>query len=211
MWERTLTISSAGKTFAMTGWKIGWVSGPAALVAACRTTKQFLTYVNGAPLQPAVAVGLALDDSFYTTLTGDLRRKRDLLCTGLASVGFSVFKPAGTYFVTTDVRPLGYDDGDRVLSRPAEARRCRRDSAFGLLRQRRAGRPLVRFAFCKRDEVLLEAVERLLAWGSLGQAGGHRDFGVRGDADRSRARRWRDVASTARRIASQHRGRTCAT
>ena len=111
MWERTLTISSAGKTFALTGWKIGWVSGPSALVAAVRTTKQFLTYVNGAPFQPAVAVGLGLDDAFYATVTGDLRRKRDLLCAGLASVGLSVFKPAGTYFVTTDVRPLGYDDG----------------------------------------------------------------------------------------------------
>jgi len=161
MWERTLTISSAGKTFAMTGWKIGWVSGPAALVAAVRTTKQFLTYVNGAPFQPAVAVGLGLDDSFYAAVTGDLRRKRDLLCAGLASVGFSVFKPAGTYFVTTDVRPLGYDDGVtfcRDLPKRAGVVAIPHAVFYD---NTSVGRPLVRFAFCKRDEVLVEAISRL--------------------------------------------------
>jgi N-succinyldiaminopimelate aminotransferase len=161
MWERTLTISSAGKTFAMTGWKIGWATGPAALVAACRTTKQFLTYVNGAPFQPAIAVGLALDDSFYATLSGDLRRKRDLLCAGLADIGFAVFKPAGTYFVTTDVRPLGYDDGIafcRDLPKRAGVVAIPHSVFYDNVD---AGRSLVRFAFCKRDEVLVEAVERL--------------------------------------------------
>jgi N-succinyldiaminopimelate aminotransferase len=161
MWERTLTISSAGKTFALTGWKIGWVSGPPALVAAVRTTKQFLTYVNGAPFQPAVAVGLGLDDSFYATLTGDLKRKRDLLCAGLASVGFSVFKPAGTYFVTTDVRPLGYDDGVafcRDLPKRAGVVAIPHSAFYDNVE---VGRPLVRFAFCKRDEVLAEAISRL--------------------------------------------------
>jgi N-succinyldiaminopimelate aminotransferase len=161
MWERTLTISSAGKTFALTGWKIGWVSGPSALVAAVRTTKQFLTYVNGAPFQPAVAVGLGLDDSFYATVTGDLRRKRDLLCAGLASVGFSVFKPAGTYFVTTDVRPLGYDDGVafcRDLPKRAGVVAIPHSVFYDNVS---VGRPLVRFAFCKRDEVLAEAISRL--------------------------------------------------
>ena len=161
MWERTLTISSAGKTFAMTGWKIGWVSGPAALVAAVRTTKQFLTYVNGAPFQPAVAVGLGLDDSFYGSVTGDLRRKRDLLCAGLAAVGFAVFKPAGTYFVTTDVRPLGYDDGVafcRDLPKRAGVVAIPHSVFYD---NTSVGRPLVRFAFCKRDEVLVEAISRL--------------------------------------------------
>ncbi len=161
MWERTVTISSAGKTFAMTGWKIGWVSGPAALVAAVRTTKQFLTYVNGAPFQPAVAVGLGLDDSFYASVTGDLRRKRDLLCAGLAAVGFSVFKPAGTYFVTTDVRPLGYDDGVafcRDLPKRAGVVAIPHSVFYD---NTAVGRPLVRFAFCKRDEVLAEAISRL--------------------------------------------------
>jgi N-succinyldiaminopimelate aminotransferase len=161
MWERTLTISSAGKTFALTGWKVGWVSGPSALVAAVRTTKQFLTYVNGAPFQPAVAVGLGLDDSFYATVTSDLRRKRDLLCAGLASVGFSVFKPAGTYFVTTDVRPLGYDDGVafcRDLPKRAGVVAIPHSVFYD---NASVGRPLVRFAFCKRDEVLVEAISRL--------------------------------------------------
>jgi N-succinyldiaminopimelate aminotransferase len=161
MWERTLTISSAGKTFALTGWKVGWVSGPSALVAAVRTTKQFLTYVNGAPFQPAVAVGLGLDDSFYATLSGDLRRKRDLLCAGLASVGFSVFKPAGTYFVTTDVRPLGYDDGVtfcRDLPKRAGVVAIPHSVFYDNVE---VGRPLVRFAFCKREEVLVEAISRL--------------------------------------------------
>ncbi|HEY0871423.1 MAG TPA: pyridoxal phosphate-dependent aminotransferase [Acidothermaceae bacterium] len=165
MSERTLTISSAGKTFAMTGWKIGWATGPAALVAACRTTKQFLTYVNGAPFQPAVALGLALDDSFYATLSGDLRRKRDLLCAGLADIGFSVFTPAGTYFVTTDVRPLGYDDGVtfcRDLPKRAGVVAIPHSVFYDNVD---AGRPLVRFAFCKRDEVLAEAIERLRVLG----------------------------------------------
>ncbi|HTC69040.1 MAG TPA: pyridoxal phosphate-dependent aminotransferase [Acidothermaceae bacterium] len=161
MWERTLTISSAGKTFAMTGWKIGWATGPAALVAAVRTTKQFLTYVSGAPLQPAIAVGLGLDDLFYATLSGDLRRKRDLLCAGLRDIGFSVFTPAGTYFVTADVRPLGYDDGVafcRDLPKRAGVVAIPHSVFYDDVD---AGRSLVRFAFCKRDEVLVDAIARL--------------------------------------------------
>jgi N-succinyldiaminopimelate aminotransferase len=161
MGDRTLTISSAGKTFAFTGWKVGWATGPAALVNAARTTKQFLTYVNAAPMQPAIAVGLALGDDFYSTLTGDLRRKRDLLCAGLADVGFRVFKPAGTYFISTDVRPLGYDDGVRFcrdLPRRAGVVAIPHSVFYDNVE---AGRSLVRFAFCKRDEVLAEAVERL--------------------------------------------------
>lgn len=161
MGERTLTISSAGKTFAFTGWKVGWATGPTALVNAVRTTKQFLTYVNAAPMQPAIAVGLALGDDFYATLAGDLRRKRDLLCAGLADVGFSVFKPAGTYFVSTDVRPLGYDDGVtfcRDLPKRAGVVAIPHSVFYDNVA---VGRPLVRFAFCKRDEVLAEAVERL--------------------------------------------------
>jgi N-succinyldiaminopimelate aminotransferase len=161
MWDRTLTISSAGKTFAFTGWKVGWATGPAALVTAVRTTKQFLTYVNAAPMQPAIAVGLALGDDFYATLAGDLRRKRDLLCAGLADVGFTVFKPAGTYFISTDVRPLGYDDGItfcRDLPKRAGVVAIPHSVFYDNVE---AGRSLVRFAFCKRDEVLAEAVERL--------------------------------------------------
>jgi N-succinyldiaminopimelate aminotransferase len=161
MWERTLTISSGGKTFALTGWKVGWATGPAALVAAVRTTKQFLTYVNAAPMQPAIAVGLGLDDAFYATLAGDLRRKRDLLCAGLVDVGFEVFRPAGTYFVSTDVRPLGYDDGV-AFCRDLPARVGVVAIPHSVFYDNvEAGRSLVRFAFCKRDEVLAEAVARL--------------------------------------------------
>jgi N-succinyldiaminopimelate aminotransferase len=111
MAARTLTVSSAGKTFSFTGWKVGWACGPAALVAAVRTAKQFLTYVNGAPFQHAVVTGLGLDDAYFEGLRADLAGKRDLLCEGLAAAGFTVFRPRGTYFVTADIRPLGTDDG----------------------------------------------------------------------------------------------------
>ncbi|MDQ1463743.1 MAG: N-succinyldiaminopimelate aminotransferase [Actinomycetota bacterium] len=161
MWERTLTISSGGKTFAFTGWKVGWATGPAELVGAVRTTKQFLTYVNAAPLQPAIAVGLSLGDDYYATLAGDLRRKRDLLCAGLADVGFQVYRPAGTYFVTTDVTPLGYDDGVafcRDLPKRAGVVAIPHSVFYDNVD---AGRSLVRFAFCKRDDVLQDAVDRL--------------------------------------------------
>ncbi|MDQ1495286.1 MAG: N-succinyldiaminopimelate aminotransferase [Actinomycetota bacterium] len=161
MWERTLTISSGGKTFAFTGWKVGWATGPAELVGAVRTTKQFLTYVNAAPLQPAIAVGLSLGDDYYASLAGDLRRKRDLLCTGLADVGFQVYRPAGTYFVTTDVTPLGYDDGVtfcRDLPKRVGVVAIPHSVFYDNVD---AGRSLVRFAFCKRDDVLHDAVDRL--------------------------------------------------
>jgi N-succinyldiaminopimelate aminotransferase len=161
MWERTLTISSAGKTFSFTGWKVGWATGPAALVNAVRTTKQFMTYVNAAPMQPAIALGLGLGDEFYAAQADDLRRRRDLLCDGLTSIGFEVFKPAGTYFATTDVRPLGYDDGIafcRDLPKRVGVVAIPHAVFYDNVD---AGRSLVRFAFCKRDEVLLDAIARL--------------------------------------------------
>lgn len=159
--ERTLTISSAGKTFSFTGWKIGWVSGPAELVDAVRIVKQFLTYVNGAPFQPAVAAALALGDDYFTELAADLAARRDLLCDGLAAVGFDVFRPAGTYFVMADIAPLGETDGRRfclglpercgVVAVPCEV--FYQDPA--------RGKRLVRFTFTKRREVLEQALERL--------------------------------------------------
>jgi N-succinyldiaminopimelate aminotransferase len=111
MAERTLTISSAGKTFSFTGWKVGWATGPAALVSAVRTAKQFLTYVNGAPFQPAVAVGLRLGDDYFTGLRDDLAHKRDVLCEGLVGAGLRAIRPDGTYFVTVDLRSIGQSDG----------------------------------------------------------------------------------------------------
>lgn len=161
MAERTVTISSAGKTFAFTGWKIGWATGPRELVSAVRTAKQFLTYVSGGPFQYAVAEGLDLPDEVYRGLADELRARRDQLCAGLAEIGFEVFRPAGTYFVTCDIRSIGATDGvEFCLELP---RRC---GVVAVPTQVfyddvEAGRPLVRFAFCKRAEVLDEALERL--------------------------------------------------
>jgi N-succinyldiaminopimelate aminotransferase len=161
MRERTLRISSAGKTFSCTGWKIGWVSGPAALVRAVIRVKQFLTFVNGAPFQPAVAIALALPDAYYDEFRSTLERKRDLLSSGLRNAGFEVYRPEGTYFITADITPLGGTDGvDFCLSLP---HRC---GVVAVPTQvfydhPSAGQRLIRFAFCKRDEVLEDAVHRL--------------------------------------------------
>jgi N-succinyldiaminopimelate aminotransferase len=161
MFERTLSISSAGKTFGLTGWKVGWATGPVELVSAVRTTKQFMTFTNAAPFQPAIALGLQLDDSYFTELASSLHRKRDLLCAGLSSVGFEVFTPAATYFVSADITPLGYADGlefCRALPGLAGVVAIPHSVFYD---SPDAGRTLVRFAFCKRDEILAEAVERL--------------------------------------------------
>jgi N-succinyldiaminopimelate aminotransferase len=161
MRDRTVTISSAGKTFSFTGWKIGWACAPPDLLGAVRTAKQFLTYVNGAPFQHAVAVGLGLGDDVYKDLADDLRVKRDHLCAGLESAGFVVFPPAGTYFVTTDIRPLGTDDGMafcRDLPHRCGVVAVPNVVFYDNLDE---GRHLVRFAFCKRLEVLDDAVARL--------------------------------------------------
>src|SRR5262249_56071259 len=107
---RAGTISSAGKTVAFAGWKIGWVTGSAELVTAVRTVKQFLTFVNGGPFQYAVAEGLALPDSYYAQLNGDLRARRDLLCDGPAGAGVPVYPPAGAHFVTPHSHALGPTD-----------------------------------------------------------------------------------------------------
>ncbi len=161
MRERTVTISSAGKTFSFTGWKIGWVTACADLVTAVKTTKQFLTFVNGGPFQYAVAEALRLPDTYFTGLRDDLRRKRDLLSAGLAQAGFEVYKPAGTYFVTTDIRPFGESDGIafcRELPRRAGVVAV---PLAVLYDNKEAGASQVRFAFCKRTEVLEEALTRL--------------------------------------------------
>ncbi|HMG45570.1 MAG TPA: pyridoxal phosphate-dependent aminotransferase [Acidimicrobiales bacterium] len=161
MAERTLTISSAGKTFSFTGWKVGWACGRPELVAAVRTAKQFLTYVNAAPFQHAVVTGLGLDDAAFAGLAADLQAKRDVLCAGLREAGFTVHPPGGTYFVTADIRPLGSDDGMAFCRALPE--RCGvvavPNQVFYADQER--GRHLVRFAFCKRLEVLTEAAERL--------------------------------------------------
>jgi N-succinyldiaminopimelate aminotransferase len=161
MRDRTLTISSGGKTFSFTGWKIGWVCAPPELVAAVRTAKQFLTYVNGAPFQHAIAHGLRMGDDYFRGFAADLREKRDRLRGGLADAGFEVFEPAGTYFVTVDIRPLGEDDGAAFCRALPE--RCGVVAVPNVVfyDDEEAGRPLVRFTFCKRLEVLDEAAGRL--------------------------------------------------
>jgi len=161
MAERTLSISSAGKTFAFTGWKIGWATGPAPLVQAVLTAKQFMTFTSGAPLQPAIAGALSLPAEFFAEHAAGLQARRDQLCGGLADVGLDVHVPAGTYFATTDIRPLGYDDGMQFcLSLPERA------GVVAVPHQVfyddvEAGRPLVRWAFCKQESVIDEALNRL--------------------------------------------------
>jgi N-succinyldiaminopimelate aminotransferase len=163
MRERTVTISSAAKMFSFTGWKIGWVTGTPELVTAVRTVKQFLTYVTGGPFQYAVAQALALPDAYFAGIAADLRAKRDLLCAGLADVGFEVYRPAGTYFVTTDIRPLGETDGMDFCRRLPDQAGVVAIPSSVFYDDVAAGRSQVRFAFCKKEEVLREAVARLSA------------------------------------------------
>ncbi|EFQ82101.1 putative aminotransferase [Aeromicrobium marinum DSM 15272] len=161
MAERTVTISSAGKTFSFTGWKVGWATGPADLVDAVMGAKQFMTYTSGSAFQPAVAWALDHCDDEVAALRTDLQARRDQLCAGLDRLGFDVMVPEGTYFATTDVRPLGFTDGlefcralpDRV-GVVAIPHQVFHDDV-------EAGRPLVRWAFCKRESVIDEALERL--------------------------------------------------
>ncbi|KQV19518.1 MULTISPECIES: pyridoxal phosphate-dependent aminotransferase [unclassified Kitasatospora] len=161
MRERTVSISSAGKTFSFTGWKVGWVTGTPELVAAVRTAKQYLTFVSAGPFQYAVADALRLPDSYFDTLRADHLRKRDLLADGLAAAGFEVFRPEGTYFITTDITPLGETDGLEFCRKLPE--RCGVVAIPNVVfyDNTEAGRSHVRWAFCKRDDVLQEAVTRL--------------------------------------------------
>jgi N-succinyldiaminopimelate aminotransferase len=157
MASRTLTISSVGKSFSFTGWKIGWCSGPATLVAATRMVKQYLTFAGGTPLQHAAAAALRLPRSEVDALRDDLRARRDQLCAGLREAGLEPFIPAGTYFVNADA---GTDALEFCASLPE---RCGvvaiPTSVF--YDDKDAARTLVRFAFCKRPEVIAEAAERL--------------------------------------------------
>jgi N-succinyldiaminopimelate aminotransferase len=166
MFERTLTIGSGGKTFSTTGWKIGWITGPAELVAAARIAKQNLTFVSGGPFQPAIAVGLGLGDEFFAGIAADLQAKRDRLLPGLQHAGFVVHPTSGTYFVTVDITPLR-PDGDGMAFCRELPHRCGVVAipSEALYINKAQGRHLVRFAFCKRFEVLDEAVERLARLG----------------------------------------------
>jgi N-succinyldiaminopimelate aminotransferase len=161
MRERTVSISSAGKTFSFTGWKIGWVTAAPELVSAVKTAKQFLTFVSGGPFQYAIAQALPLPDEYYATLRTELQAQRDLLVKGLAEIGFEVYPPQGTYFVTTDIRPLGCRDGlEFCRTLPERAGVVAIPSAV-FYDHKDAARTQVRFAFCKRPDVLAEALGRL--------------------------------------------------
>lgn len=161
--ERTLTISSAGKTFSVTGWKIGWVTGPADLITAVLTVKQFLTYVNGSPFQPAIAVGLRLGQEYFRDAASEFADKHALLGDGLRAAGFTVCAPQGGYFTVADASALGGEDAAAfcralpervgVVAIPL--------SAFVLREHQDDYAGLVRFAACKRRAVLEEAVTRL--------------------------------------------------
>ncbi|HET7901377.1 MAG TPA: pyridoxal phosphate-dependent aminotransferase [Candidatus Nanopelagicales bacterium] len=161
MAERTVTIGSAGKSLSLTGWKVGWATGPTDLVAAVRVPRQHLSYVSGGPFQWAVVEGLALPDPYWSEFRDGLERQRDLLCDGLAALGFPTTVPQGTYFATTDVRPLGYADGwafCRDLPQRAGVVAIPHEVFHD---DPEAGKPFVRWAFCKQPHVLQEALDRL--------------------------------------------------
>ena len=163
--ERTLSISSAGKTFSLTGWKTGWVTGPADLVTAVLAVKQFLTYVGGSPFQPAIAVGLRLPEAFFASVASEMAAKAALLGTGLRAAGFDVSSPGGSYFTVVDAAPLGTTDADAFCRElPARAGVVGIPlTAFVSPAHRAQYATLVRFAACKRVDVLADAAQRLAA------------------------------------------------
>jgi N-succinyldiaminopimelate aminotransferase len=159
---RTVSIGSAGKTFSFTGWKVGWATGTSELVSAVRTTKQFLTYVSSGPFQYAIAEALDLPDSYFTDVAADLKDRRDLMTDGLKKIGFEVYQPDGTFFITTDIAPLGARDATEFcLALPDRAGVVAIPSTVFYDDHPEAGATMVRFAFCKRPEVLTEALTRL--------------------------------------------------
>lgn len=161
MFERTITVGSGGKSFSFTGWKVGWASGPADLIAAVRVVRQHLSYVSSGPFQYAMAAGLRLPDSYFTDFRADLVDKRDLLTSGLSELGFGILPSEGTYFLTTDVRPLGYADGLEFCRDIPERAGVVAIPHQALCDDPQVGSPYVRWAFCKRPSVLQEALERL--------------------------------------------------
>jgi N-succinyldiaminopimelate aminotransferase len=161
MRERTLTLSSAGKSYSFTGWKVGWATGPAELVRAVLAAKQWLTFTSGSPLQPAVAVALDDHADFPTRLAADLHERRDLLCDGLRAAGLEAFVPDGTYFASTDVADLGWRDGMEFCLALPERAGVVAIPAQAFYDDAAAGRHLVRWAFCKERSVVAEGTRRL--------------------------------------------------
>lgn len=175
MWERTLTIGSAGKMFSLTGWKVGWASGPADLIGAVRVVRQHLSYVSGGPFQWAVAEGLAADEAYFGDLRATMAAQRDLLAAGLSQLGLGVVPAAGTYFLSTDVRPLGFPDGDSFVSWAAHQAGVVAIPMAALSDHPEVTGPYVRWAFCKSPETIGAGLQRLAtglaARGRTGRAG----------------------------------------
>ncbi|WP_201518655.1 pyridoxal phosphate-dependent aminotransferase [Gulosibacter hominis] len=161
MRDRTITISSGGKTFATTGWKVGWVTGSAELVSAVMAVKQWLTYVNAGPLQEGIAVGLALPDADFAAIRAQLRSGRDLLVPALADAGFTVAPVNGGYFAVADAAPLGVTDAAQLCRELPERIGVAAVPLSAFYRDAAGAKSLVRFAFCKRPEVLHKAATRL--------------------------------------------------
>ena len=162
MFERTLTLSSAGKSYSFTGWKVGWATGPEDLVGAVLAAKQWLTFTSGSPLQPAVAHALDEEPDYPAELAAGLQAKRDLLCAGLADVGLDVRVPEGTYFATTDISALGWEDGTAFCLALPERAGVVAIPTQGFY-DSDAGRHLVRWAFCKEQSLIEEGLARLAA------------------------------------------------
>jgi N-succinyldiaminopimelate aminotransferase len=165
MRDRTVSVSSAGKSFSVTGWKTGWVTAPARYVRAVQTVKQFLTFTASAPYQRAVAYALTNETQWVEELRKSLQAKRDRLVTGLEAAGFTAFRPQGTYFVQVDIRPLGFTDGIELARALPEKAGVVAIPTQVFYDHPEAGAHFVRFAFCKKDEVIDEAVERLARLG----------------------------------------------
>ncbi len=161
MRERCLRIGSAGKTFSATGWKVGYISAPKALASVVIKAHQNLTFTTPPNLQRAAAVGLAKDDAYFASLSGDLQAKRDLLSAGLARIGFAILPVQGTYFVTTDFRPLGFNGDDAAFCRYITEQAKVTAIPVTAFYEGEAPNHYARFAFCKREEVLTEALARL--------------------------------------------------
>jgi len=161
MRDRTVTISSAGKSFSFTGWKVGWACATPELTAALRTTKQFMTFTNGTPFQHAVAHGLSLGDEVFDDLTARYRERRDQLCAGLRALGFEVFDVGGTYFATVDIRSIGFDDGMAFCTDLPARVGVAAVPEVVFYDDKRVGAPLVRFAFCKSEALIAEGLARL--------------------------------------------------
>lgn len=163
MFERTLTIGSAGKSFSLTGWKVGWVTGPAELVQAALTVKQYLTFSGGGPFQAAVAEGLRLGQPLLDGLHDDLDRRRHLLVDGLRDAGFGTWLPQGTYFAIGDSAPLGYADATELCWRLPDLCGVVAIPVSAFHDDPQANASLMRFAFCKDEEKIREGTTRLKA------------------------------------------------